>query len=165
MVPITNNKSITPEARLVIEKLNQFLVRPDVVSTLRRTKAEAEKRLAQHPDLASAFMTIDLVQLGWAAPEIGSARLVMTRESAGAATERHANSAQYLFVIDGPVETLVETTDGWRVDHYGEGDSANFENRWHFVPTNAWHRSMAPGTRNWTILAFHSAREVSDEYK
>jgi hypothetical protein len=89
----------------------------------------------------------------------------VTRNASGEGIERHANSTQYLFVLDGLVETHVQTADGWRVDRYGQGDAAVLENRWHVVPQGVWHKSVAPGGRNWGVVAFHSAREVSDEYQ
>ena len=89
----------------------------------------------------------------------------MTRDAEGEGVERHANSTQYLFALDGPVETHVQTEDGWRVDCYGQGDPAALENRWHVVPAGVWHKSVAPGGRNWSVVAFHSARDVRDEYQ
>jgi hypothetical protein len=166
MVPITNNQSITPEARLIIEKLNQFVMRPGVLAALRRTKAEAEKKLQGNPDLTTASAAFDLSQYGLAAPDaIGSARVVVGRNRGGGRIERHANSTQYMFVLDGPLETHVQTTDGWRVDRYGEGNSTDLEDRWHVVPLDTWHKSVVTGIRNWGVLAFHTAREVSDEYR
>lgn len=83
----------------------------------------------------------------------------------GDSVERHINSTQYLLALDGPVETHVQTADGWRVDRYGQGDSALLQDRWHVVPSGIWHRTVAPDASYWGIVAFHSAREVSDEYR
>ena len=166
MAPTTINRSITPEARRVIEQLHQFVTRPDVRAGLLRTRAEAEKKLQQNPDIPAAFVAFDPTKLGWSHSDlIGSGRVVVTRDGGGDGIERHANSTQYLFVLDGPIETHVQTTAGWHVDRYGYGDSAQLEDRWHVVPPGTWHKSLAPLGRNWGVVAFHSAREVSDEYQ
>ncbi len=162
----TNNRSITPEARPVIEELDRFATRPDVLAALRRAQADAVKKLQRNPSISAAFINLEPSSLGCAAPAaIGSIRVVVTRDAGGEGIERHANSTQYLFVLDSPVETHVQTADGWRVDRYGQGDAAVLEDRWHVVPPGVWHKSLAPGARNWGVVAFHSAREVSDEYQ
>ncbi len=166
MEPTTDNQSITPETLPVIEALNRFAARPDVMLALNQARHEAEQKLQRNPELATAWVALDPLLLGWAEIyAVGSMRVVVTRDADSQRIERHANSMQYLLVLDGPVETHVETMDGWRVDRYGQGNSAGLEDRWHVVPRGAWHRTVAPGARNWGIVAFHSAREVSDEYR
>lgn len=161
-----NNPSITPDTRSVVEELNRFAARPDVLAALRRARAEAEQRLRQDPDLSTAVIALDPSSLGWTAPDaVGSIRVSVTRDGAGGGIERHLNSTQYLLVLDGPVETHVQTADGWRVDRYGQGDSAGLQDRWHVVPPGLWHKTLAPDASYWGIVAFHSAREVSDEYR
>ena len=92
---------------------------------------------------------------------IGSMRVVLTRAGSGGRIERHSNSTQYLFALDGSVETHVHSTDGLRVDRYGQGGSVDLEDRWHVVPPGTWHRSIARDA----VVAFHSARQVIDEYQ
>jgi len=162
----TNNQSITPDERSVVEELDRFAARPDVLAALRRAQADAVKKLQRNPNTAATFISLDPLELGCSAPVvIGSIRVAVTRDAEGEGVERHANSSQYLFALDGPVETHVQTEDGWRVDRYGQGDPAALENRWHVVPPGVWHKSVAPGRRNWSVVAFHSARDVSDEYR
>lgn len=162
----TNNSSITPDARALVEELNRFATRPDVLAVLRQAQADAVKKLQGDPSISAAFINVEPASLGSAAPAaIGSIRVVVTRDAGGESIERHANSTQYLFVLDNPVDTHVQTADGWRVDRYGQGDAAVLEDRWHVVPPGVWHKSVAPGARNWGVVAFHSAREVSDEYQ
>ncbi len=162
----TNNRSITPEERSVVAELDSFATRPDVLAALRRAQAEAVQKLRLDPGLAPTFVTLDPAELGRAAPAaVGSIRVAVTRSGDGAGVERHPNSTQYLFALDGPVETHVETEERWRVDRYGRGASAALEDRWHVVPPGVWHKSAAPGRRDWSVVAFHSAREVSDEYR
>jgi mannose-6-phosphate isomerase-like protein (cupin superfamily) len=162
----TTNQSITPDTRPVVAELNRFATRPEVLAALRRAKADAEKQLQRDPDLSTTFVALDPLQFGSATPDaIGSIRVVVTRDGGGDSLERHSNSTQYLFVLDGPVETHVESTDGWRVDRYGYGGATDLEDQWHVVPPGVWHKSVAPGARNWAIVAFHSARQVSDEYR
>ncbi len=162
----TNNRSITPDARSVVEELDRFATRPDVLAALRRAQAAAVQQLQRDPGIAAACIALEPSSLGCAAPAaVGSIRVVVTRDAGGDAIERHANSTQYLFALDSPVETHVQTADGWRVDRYGPGDAAVLEDRWHVVPPGVWHKSVAPGARNWGVVAFHSAREVSDEHR
>lgn len=162
----TDNQSITPEMRPVIEELNRFATQPDVLDALRQAAADARKSLRQNPHLAEAYAALDLSSVGCPVPAaIGSVRVVVTRGIGGATIERHANSTQYLLALDGAMETHVHTPDGWRVDRYGQGNPAVLENRWHVVAPGVWHKSAAPGARNWGVVAFHSAREVSDEYQ
>jgi hypothetical protein len=166
-VVLTNtNQSITPDARPVVAELNRFVTRPDVLATLRQAKADAEKQLMRNRDLSVAFVALDPLQFGSTSPDvIGSIRVVVARDGGGDSIERHSNSTQYLFALDGPVETHVHITDGWRVDRYGQRGSADLEDRWHVVPLGTWHRSVSPGARSWAVVAFHSAREVIDEYQ
>jgi hypothetical protein len=167
MASITHNLSIIPEVRPVVAELNRFATRPDVLAALRQGKTEGEKKLLRDPSLATAFVAFDLAQYGWANPEkVGSARVFVSRDSGEHDRfERHANSTQYLFALGGPVQTYVQTKDGLRVDSYGEGDATVLENRWQVVPPGIWHKSVVPGARNWWVVAFHTARNVTDEYQ
>jgi hypothetical protein len=161
-----SNQSITSDARPIVEQLNQFVMRPDVLVALRQTKAEAEMKLQGDPNLATASAAFDPSQYGSPVGEaIGSARVVVARYRGDNRIERHANSTQYMYVLRGPLETHVQTTDGWRVDRYGAGNSGDLEDRWHVVWSNTWHRSAAPGSGRWAVIAFHTAREVSDEFR
>jgi hypothetical protein len=161
-----NNQSITPAERSFVEELDRFATRPDVLAALRRAQADAVRKLQRNPNIPATFISLDPSALGSAAPAaIGSIRVAVTRAAEGLGVERHANSTQYLFALDGPVETHVQTEDGWRVDRFGQGDPAILENRWHVVPSGVWHKSVAPGGRNWSVVAFHSARDVRDEYQ
>ena len=162
----TDNRSITPDERHVVEELDRFAARPEVLAALRRAQADAVKKLQRSPNLPATFVSLEPSDLGGAAPAaIGSIRVAVTRGADGLGVERHANSTQYLFALDGPVETHVETEDGWRVDRYGRGGPALLEERWHVVPPGVWHKSVAPGQRNWCVVALHSAKDVSDEYR
>ena len=126
MTVTTTNQSITPDTRPVVAELNRFATRPEVLAALRRAKADAEKQLQRDPDLSTTFVALDPLQFGSATPDaIGSIRVVVTRDGGGDSLERHSNSTQYLFVLDGPVETHVESTDGWRVDRYGYGGATD----------------------------------------
>ncbi len=166
MAQPTNNRSITPAERPVVEELERFASRPDVLAALRRAQAEAVRKLQRDSSMPATFVTLDPAGLGGAAPvAAGSIRVAATRDADGAGVERHANSTQYLFALDGPIETHVETEGRWRVDRFGEGAPAVLEDRWHVVPAGVWHKSTAPGRRHWSVVAFHSAREVSDEYQ
>ena len=161
---MTSNQSITPEELPLIEKLNRFATRPDVLAALRRALADAVKKLQESPDLAATFVSLDPARLGGGVPaSIGTVRVAVTRD--GADVERHPNSRQYLFALDGPMETHVETEQGWRIDRFGNGDPAVLEHRWHVVPTGVWHKSLSPGRRNWGVVAFHTAKHVADEHR
>jgi hypothetical protein len=166
MTQPSDNQSIAPENRHAVEELDRFAALPEVARALKQASAEAHAMLHRDPRSAEAFAPLDLTSFACPVPAaVGSARVVVTRGRGGARLERHANSTQYLFAIDGVVETRVQTADGWRVDRYGLGDSALLENRWHVVPAGRWHQSSTPEPRTWGIAAFHSARDVSDEYQ
>ena len=162
---MTNNPSITAHTRPAVERLDQFANRPEVLAVLHRARAEARGRLQREPNLAEAFVAIDLASLSASVPDAaGSLRVVVTRGAGGANIERHANSTQYLFVLDGPVETHVQIDGTWRVDRYGHGGGA-LEDRWHVIEPGLWHKTQASGLQHWAIVAFHSASEVHDEYQ
>jgi len=166
MSQAADNQSIVPDERSIVAELDRFANRPEVLAALRRAQADAVMKLRRNPELTATFISLDPAGLGNAAPAaIGSIRVAVTRGADGLGVERHGNSTQYLFALDGPVETHVHTADGWRVDRYGRGGPAVLEDRWHVVPPGVWHKSIAPGRRHWCVVAFHSAKDVSDEYQ
>jgi len=143
-----------------------FASQASVLAALRRAQAVAVSRLQREPALRATFVAVDPAGLGVAAPPaIGTIRVAINRAGLDTALERHPNSTQVLFVLDGQIETHIETADGWRVDRYGEGSAAVLENRWHFVPQGVWHKSCAPGPGDCVLAVFHSAREVQDQYR
>ena len=159
------NQSISAAIRPVIEELNTFATQPDVQMALQDARQQAGQKLDENPESQSAWVKLDLVKLGWVnSAEIGSLRVVVNRLAGVETIERHVNSAQFLLVLDGPVETHVQMPDGWRIDRYGFGGSSELADRWHYVASGVWHKSVAPGAANWAIAAFHSAREVNDEF-
>ena len=166
MAPATSNPSLAPETMAVVEELDRFAARPEVMAALQRARMQAEQRLRREPSLRAASAALEPSSLGWtAADKVGSIRVSVTRDADGDGIERHVNSTQYLLALGTPVHTHVQTADGWRIDCYGQGDSAALQDRWHVVPPGLWHKTVAPGASFWGIVAFHSAREVSDEYR
>ena len=162
----TTNLSLAAEALVFIRKMNDWIRQAPVMAALRAAQSEVVAKIAREPTLRSTFVTLDPGACGCPAIEgIGTLRVAVSRAGVDTAVERHPNSTQYLYVLDGPVETHVETAQGWRIDRYGEGDSAALENRWHLVPQAVWHKSNAPGPGNCTVVALHTAREVADEYR
>lgn len=162
----TSNASLSPEALPFIRKMDDWVRQPPVMATLRAAQAEAAAKLAREPNLRSTFITLDPAACGRPAIEgIGTLRVAVSRAGVDTAVERHPNSTQYLYVLDGPVETHVETVAGWRIDRYGEPGAGSLENLWHLVPKAAWHKSNAPGPGNCTVVALHTAREVADEFR
>lgn len=162
----TDNQSITVDVRPVLEILNRFAQVPAVQAVVREAQALALARLNDDANLRVAFVPINLASLKVALPEQArSLRVVATRGAGGDTVERHANCAQYLFVLDALLETHVETSSGWRIDRYGQGDEHTLENRWHYLPQGVWHKSLAPGASSWSVLAIHSAAEVTDEFR
>lgn len=162
----TDNQSITADVRPVLEILNRFAQVPAVQAVVRQAQALALARLKDDASLRAAFVPIDLASLTVELPaQAGSVRVVATRGPGGDTTERHANCAQYLFVLDAPLETHVQTGTGWRIDRYGQGPDNTIENRWHYLPQGVWHKSLAPGASTWSVLAIHSAAVVTDEFQ
>ncbi len=160
------NASLAAEALPFVRAMADWVRHPGVMAALRAAQAEAAAKLARETTLRSTFVTLDPAACVPPAPEgIGTLRVAVSRAGADTAVERHPNSTQYLYVMDGPVETHVETPQGWRVDRYGESDAEALGNRWHLVPQAVWHKSNSPGPGDCTVLALHTAREVADEYR
>ncbi len=163
---VTSNASLSPEALPFIVKMDEWVRQAPVMAALRAAQAEAAARIAREPGLRSTFVTLDPGGCGCPAMEgIGTLRVAVSRGGVDTAVERHPNSTQYLYVMDGPVETHVETAAGWRIDRYGQAGMTTLKDRWHLVPQAAWHKSNAPGPANCTVVALHTAREVADEYR
>ena len=163
---MTANPSLTGDAMPFVMRLNAWVQQAPVMAALRAAQFEAAAKLAREPGLRSTFVTLDPAGCGSPPVEgIGTLRVAVSRAGVDTAVERHPNSTQYLYVLDGPVETHVETAAGWRVDRYGEGETAALEDCWHLVPQAVWHKSNAPGPGDCTVVALHSAREVADEYR
>ncbi len=163
---VTSNASLSPEALPFIVKMDEWVRQPAVMAALRTAQSEAAAKLAREPGLRSTFITLDPAACGAPAIEgIGTLRVAVSRAGVDTAVERHPNSTQYLFVLDGPVETHVETAQGWRIDRYGEPGGTSLENLWHLVPMAAWHKSNSPGPGDCTVVALHTAQEVADEYR
>ncbi len=163
---MTANQSLTADAMPFVLRMNAWVQQAPVITALRAAQSEAAAKLAREPGLRSTFITLDPAGCGCAPVEgIGTLRVAVSRAGVDTAVERHPNSTQYLYVLDGPVETHVETAAGWRVDRYGEGRTPALEDRWHLVPQAVWHKSNAPGPGDCTVVALHTAREVTDDYR
>jgi hypothetical protein len=162
MIHQTNNKSITAETRNLVEALAVFADRSDVVEALKATHRVATDKLQADSASSAAVETLELEVFTDVPAEVGTIRVAVIREGFDGGFERHSNSTQVLLSLDGSGETHVHTGQGWRVDRYGKG--ANLEDRWHVVPQAVWHKSAAPGPGNWTVVAFHTARDVQDEF-
>ena len=162
----TQNQSITLEVRPAVEALDRFVARAEVAAALRTARLDALQMLQRNAALPAAFVQLDVAPFGTSLPAVaGSIRVVVTRDAGGDAVERHANSTQYLYALGFALETHLRTPQGWHVDRYGAGEATELADRWHVVPPGVWHRSVAPGAQFWAVAAFHSAREVSDEYE
>jgi mannose-6-phosphate isomerase-like protein (cupin superfamily) len=161
-----SNDSITPGARAAISELQEFVRQPQVMAALSTAQSEAAARLVREPALRSTFVALEPASIGAAVPAAAATiRVAVSRAGVDTPVERHPNSTQVLLVLQGPVETHVETTTGWRIDRYGEGEGQAVENRWHLVPPGVWHKSNAPGPGDCTVVAFHSARTVRDDFR
>ena len=143
----TSNASLSPEALPFVRQMHDWVLQPAVMAALRTAQSEAA---------ACGAPAIE---------GIGTLRVAVSRAGVDTAVERHPNSTQYLFVLDGPVETHVETAQGWRIDRYGEPGGTSLEDLWHLVPMAAWHKSNSPGPGDCTVVALHTAQEVADEYR
>lgn len=162
----SDNQSITASSRPAVESLQRFTQLPAIQAALEQAQARALARLRSEANLRAAFVAIDLASLAVTPPlEARSLRVVVTRDAGGDTIERHANCAQYLYVMGTPLETHVQTGAGWRIDRYGQGPETALEDRWHVVPPGVWHKSVAPGAVNWSVAAFHSATKVEDEFQ
>lgn len=162
MIHQTSNQSITAATRELVEVLATFAKREEVNVALTEAHHAATEKLQADPRSSAAVETLDLELFSDVPMEIGTIRVAVIREGFDGGFERHSNSTQVLFSLEGTGETHVQTDRGWRVDRYGNGPA--LEDRWHVVPQAVWHKSAAPGPGNWTVVAFHTAREVQDEF-
>jgi len=162
MIHTNNNQSITREERPFVETLAAFTARPEVLAEFQRAQRRAADALRSNMELATKVETIDFGAFRNAPQGIGSIRVAVIRAGFDGGNERHPNSTQYLFSLEGSGETYVHTQEGWRRDTYGTG--AQIEDRFHVVPLGVWHKSAAPGPRDWTVVALHTAVAVQDDY-
>ena len=155
------NESITSENLPVIESLIRLLADPNMSALMRSALSKAHAALKMDPMRKVAMETLDPIAIRQIVPEIGSARIAAIRDGFDSGIESHPNSTQYLFSLEGSGATHVKTSDGWRIDTYGIGD--RIEDRFHVVPPGVWHKSAA-AHGDWTVIAFHSAEKVIDDY-
>ena len=162
MIYQTDNQSISPVYRQFVEELAAFARRPDVHDLLVEVQHQAIAKLEGERVLPASVESLDLGQVNDLPTSLGSIRVAVIRGGFDGGVERHPNSTQVLLSLEGTGETHVKTDTGWRVDRYGQG--VQLEDRWHVVPEGVWHKSAAPDLANWTVVAFHTAPVVQDEY-
>ena len=153
------NKSITPDIKPIVERLNAYISSPAFAKKMKDAWGKAKALYAKNK-ISHATIEIDLPAGN--PPEVASCRLSILQPKTKSHVERHANSAQYIYAIEGVGVTGVEMGGRWRVDTYG-GKSKSLEDRWHATPAGTWHYSLAPEAGEWVIMAFHTAKKVSDE--
>ena len=157
------NESITSDVLTPIEELRKFVELPAVGDAVAAAHAAGTKQLRDDSASDAAVVPLAESKLKVKFPSfIGTVRVAVIRAGADSGVERHNNSSQYLYSYTGIGETHVRTQKDWRTDQYGEG--SDLKSRWHFVAPNTWHKSVAAPSNNWTLVAFHTARNVNDEF-
>ncbi|MDP9196158.1 MAG: hypothetical protein M3O22_05240 [Pseudomonadota bacterium] len=162
----TLNRSLTEAVRPRIRELDRFVADPAVTAFLSRAGQEVLALLEQNPAEAAVAVTVPLQDLPVAPPSfIQTLRMAAFRPGLEMERERHPNSFQFLYCIEGTGETRVLRNGVWEADSYGSDRNEAFENRWHAVPDNTWHQSVATGSASWILATFHTAQNVQDEYE
>ncbi|NAS29992.1 hypothetical protein GTQ40_03315 [Flavobacteriaceae bacterium R38] len=158
------NNSITSKIRPVVVELDNFFSNPSIFKKLTTISKELLPEIsAEQP---YAVRDVSTREFGENLPgEVGSIRVAVFFPNEETKIERHPNSTQFLFSIDGSGETRVLRDQKWEKDVYGENYEASLDSRWHYVEKNAWHQSVAVGNKPWTLVAIHTATDVQDEYQ
>ncbi len=146
-----------------IEKL---IGRSENQEAINKVWAEAYEELSTDPNCAVSIKPLDVSIFGNdVAGKVGSCRLSLFRAGTAYKRERHPNSAQFLFSLEGSGEIhVLEESGSWRVDRLGEVENGTLETRRHWIPAGIWHQPISSQDHNWVLLAFHTAAEVQDEF-
>jgi len=163
-IGMTNN-AITYEIRARVQKLDIFCKQPEVFRVLTKVKQNVISKISK--DQPYSFETIDTPRFNTIIPDqIGSVRVAAFLPNAITKIERHPNSIQYLFSMQGYGKTKVWRNGQWETDFYGANTkNLSLEKYWHFVGKNTWHQSIASGNIPWVLVAIHTALDVIDEYQ
>jgi mannose-6-phosphate isomerase-like protein (cupin superfamily) len=158
------NLSLTPNRLSQINELEQFVSVPDV----QRRFHEAGKEVAAAVSENNIYSVIDLDMKSLTTPPpelVGTIRIAAFQPGTVTEYERHPNSVQFLYILQGTGETRVMRDDAWHTDSYGEIRSGALSERWHLVEAGEWHRSAATGDMPLVVAALHTAKNVQDEYR
>eukprot|EP01138_Halocafeteria_seosinensis_P006106 gb/GECG01006242.1/.p1 GENE.gb/GECG01006242.1/~~gb/GECG01006242.1/.p1 ORF type:complete len:162 (+),score=14.12 gb/GECG01006242.1/:1-486(+) len=159
---MSSNSSLTSNILPTVEKLNEFVSKSEVLDQLGKISEGLILEISEDQPYAVAEPALN--ELPTNVPkEIGTIRVAVFHPAVETSVERHVNSDQYLYSIKGSGRTQVERNGQMENDHYGEGEQLT--DRWHYVPMGVWHRSIADSTEPWAVVAFHTARNVEDEYQ
>lgn len=159
------NRSITSGIRPVIALLDRFFRRPETLELLQKTSKPLVSNVSETSPYA--VVPLPLETFGDSLPDqVGSIRVAAFYPNASTRIERHPNSTQFLFSLEGFGETQVLRNGKWESDTYGTSvEQVSLEASWHLVEQNVWHRSMGQGSIPWVLVAIHTATLVVDEYE
>lgn len=144
--------------KLIRKSKNQMLIN--------NAWAEADEKLSADPKCTVSIESLDVSAFGCDAVDIiGTCRLSIYRAGTAYHRERHLNSTQIVFSLEGSGEiNVLEKNGSWRIDHIGKMDNGSLAPLTHWVPAGVWHQPLASKDQNWVVLAFHTAREIKDEF-
>ena len=150
----------------LLKCLEKLVSRFENQEALNKAWAEAHEELSADPNCAVSIKPLDVSILGNdVAGKVGSCRLSIFRAGTAYNRERHPNSTQFIFSLEGSGEIhVLEESGSWRVDRLGGVDNGALETRWHWIPAGIWHQPIPSKDHNWVVLAFHTEAEVQDEF-
>ncbi len=163
-IKVTNN-ALTYEIRARVQELDIFCKQPEVFRLLTKVKQNLISKISKVQPYS--FETIDMLKFSTVIPnQVGSIRVAAFLPNAITKIERHPNSIQYLYSLQGYGKTKVWRNGQWETDFYGTNTkNQSLEGHWHFVAKNSWHQSLASGNIPWVLVAIHTASNVIDEYQ
>jgi len=153
--------------RELLEDLERLLHEPGIKAGLEEKAEELRKILRQNPEQVSATKTVGLELFGDRLPaEIKLCRVFLLRVGAKAKVERHTNSIQRLYSLEGAGSILIREGQNWRSQEMSSKPATRLEERWSWVGANVWHQPAAV-REDWVTVAFHTAGsdEIVDEYQ
>ena len=161
---------LTTEVLMDNKDLSKFLgklvSRSENQEAINKVWAEAHEELSADPNCTVSIKPLDVSIFGNdVAGKVGSCRLSIFRAGTAYNRERHPNSTQFVFSLEGCGEIYVlEESGSWRVDRLGGVENGALETCGHWTPAGIWHQPIPSKDHDWVVLAFHTATEVQDEF-
>ncbi len=146
--------------------LEKLISRSENQEAINKAWAEAHEELSADPNCTVSIKPLNISVFGNdVAGKVGSCRLSIFRAGMAYNRERHPNSIQFLFSLEGSGEIhVLEESGSWRVDCVGGVEDGASETRRHWIPAGIWHQPIPSKDHQWVVLAFHTAAEVQDEF-
>lgn len=158
------NLSINEDNINKIIELNTFVNRADIKPVLAQASQEIYQDLTNAISPKNTSIELNLLILQNVPAFIKTLRVAGFTPAFVANNEVHPNSDQFTLSLQGHGKTIVETTSGNRIDHYGSGSRDVLSNIWHIAHKNQFHQHIA-GSETWIIAALHTAEQIITNYR